>query len=444
VSVAQRLRAAFGEAVLPDSEIAARSHDATESQGLHGRADAVIAPRSADEVVELVAWSYEHHVPLIPRGGGTGFAGGAVPVHGGVVVDMSRMNRILAFEPELWRIRVEAGLRTAELHRIARENGLSFPPDPGASESSQVGGNLATNAGGPHAFKYGVTGDWVTGLRAVIPPGRIVEVGGPLRKDVAGYDLKRLLIGSEGTLGIITDAWLRLMPAPEVAAPLAATYPSIDAGCAAIARVREAGLIPAALEYLDTGALRAGAAAFPAPLHPDAGFLVIAEVDGAAATIEPQLDELRETLGPGSLDVHRPDGQREIAAFWRWRGGLSYAVEAIEGGKMSEDVVVPVDRLQAMIEATLAIGARHELPACSWGHAGDGNLHSTFCLDPRDAAAVARARNAAEDLFATAAALGDRSPANTGWAGSSAASCAGSGRRRRSTSTVRSNGCLTH
>ena len=155
----------------------------------------------------------------MPRGGGTGFAGGAVPVGGGLVVGLERLSRIRALDPGLWRMHVEAGATTATVRRLARENGLLFPPDPGAAEQSQIGGNIATNAGGPHAFKYGVTGAWVTGLEAVVAPGELITVGGPIRKDVAGYDLRSLLIGSEGTLGIITAAWLRLIPAPEASLP---------------------------------------------------------------------------------------------------------------------------------------------------------------------------------------------------------------------------------
>ena len=165
----------------------------------------------------MLAWCYEHDVPLTPRGGGSGFAGGAVPVDGGVVLALDRLDRVRAFEPLLWRAHVEAGVRTKRVQQLARESGLLFPPDPGAPEQSQIGGNVATNAGGPHAFKYGVTGRWVTGLEAVVPPGEVIAVGGPIRKDVAGYDLKSLLIGSEGTLGIVTAAWLRLIPAPEAA-----------------------------------------------------------------------------------------------------------------------------------------------------------------------------------------------------------------------------------
>ena len=177
--------------------------DETESRGLRGRADAVVVPETAEAVAEVVSWCYEHGVAIVPRGGGTGFAAGAIPLDGGVVVSLERLTRVRAFEPLLWRIWVEAGLRTAELRRIVRESGLFFPPDPGAAEQSQIGGNIATNAGGPHAFKYGVTGTWVTGLEAVLAPGQIVSVGGPIRKDVSGFDLKSLLIGSEGALGIV-------------------------------------------------------------------------------------------------------------------------------------------------------------------------------------------------------------------------------------------------
>src|SRR5438105_3687528 len=177
--------------------------DGTAQRGVRGHADAVVLPSSTEEVARVVGWCYEHDVPIVPRGGGTGFAGGAVPF-GGVVLALERMRRIRSFEPLLWRIELEPGVTTLQVRRLARENGLMFAPDPGASEQSQIGGNVATNAGGPHAFKYGVTGRWVTGLEAVVAPGEVITTGGSVRKDVAGYDLKSLLIGSEGTLGVVT------------------------------------------------------------------------------------------------------------------------------------------------------------------------------------------------------------------------------------------------
>jgi FAD/FMN-containing dehydrogenase len=188
--------------------------DETEARGVVPRAEAYVTPRNTEEVARVLAHCNEQRVAVTPRGGGTGLAGGAVPLEGGIVLGLERMTAVRSFEPSHWRICVEAGLTTADVHRLARENGLLFPPDPGAAEQSQIGGNIATNAGGPHAFKYGSTGAWVTGLEAVLASGEVVTLGGPIRKDVAGYDLRSLLIGSEGTLAVITAAWLRLTPAP--------------------------------------------------------------------------------------------------------------------------------------------------------------------------------------------------------------------------------------
>src|SRR5213593_626028 len=221
-SIERDLRAAVAADVVAPT--AAYLTDMTEARGLSGRADAVALPRTVEEVAEVVAWCYAHGVAIVPRGGGTGYAGGAVALDGGVVLALERLDRVRSFDPLLWRMEVEAGVTTANVRRIAREGGLLFAPDPGAAEQSQIGGNIATNAGGPHAFKYGVTGAWVLGLEVVVAPGELVSIGGPLRKDVAGYDLKSLLIGSEGTLGIVTAAWLRLLPAPEVTLPVIAFH----------------------------------------------------------------------------------------------------------------------------------------------------------------------------------------------------------------------------
>jgi FAD/FMN-containing dehydrogenase len=341
---------------------------------------------------------------VTPRGGGTGFAGGAVPL-GGVVLGLERLNRVRSLEPELWRMHVEAGVTTLDVRRRARESGLLFPPDPGAAEQSQIGGNVATNAGGPHAFKYGVTGDWVTGVEAVVPPGELVRVGGAIRKDVAGYDLVGLLVGSEGTLGVLTSVWLNLTPAPEAVAPVVSLHTDTAAGCEALARVLASGLPVAALEYLDEQTVRRAAAAFPMPLE-RSGFMVLVDVDGSVEEVERLRADVLEAVGEDALLVWAPRSAGEIAALWRWRDGVSLAVQAEQGGKTSEDIVVPFERLGEAIEATLEIGERHGLPACSWGHAGDGNLHSTFLVDPTDAEALARAAAAADELFELAVRLG--------------------------------------
>jgi glycolate oxidase subunit GlcD len=390
--------------------------DATESRFLRGKADAIVLPESAEEVAGVVAWCYAHDVAIVPRGGGTGFAGGAVPIAGGVVVALERLARVRSFDPLLWRINVEAGVRTGELRRIARESGLIFPPDPGAAEQSQIGGNIATNAGGPHAFKYGVTGAWVMGLEAVVAPGDLISIGGAIRKDVAGYDLKSLLIGSEGTLGIVTAAWLRLLPAPEAFLPVVAFYPDASTGCDAIERIVGSGLRVAALEYLDEGTLVAAGPAYPGGLPDGACFLVLAEADGSRAEAEALRAEVADALADGAVEVRAPAAEAP-AELWRWRDGVSFAVRARRGGKVSEDVVVPLDRLREAIAGTVELGRRHRVEACSWGHAGDGNLHSSFLVAPNDPAELGRAEAAADDLFALAVELGGSISGEhgTGW-----------------------------
>jgi FAD/FMN-containing dehydrogenase len=365
-----------------------------DASGAGGNAPVLVHPDSAEQVRELVAWAYANDVAILPVGGATGFSGGIVPVSQGptLAIALDRLNRVRSFDPLLWRIEVEAGVTTADVQRLARENGLLFPPDPGAVEQSQIGGNLATNAGGPHAFKYGVTSRWVTGVEAVIAPGELVRFGGPIRKDAAGYDLRGLLIGSEGTLGIITAAWLRLTPAPAAAIPVIGGYHSIAEGVEAIESALASNVVPAALEYLQGLCLR-----YAPPPFLDAGeldFMVICEAES-----EHERDALLEALGPTAATYDA----REV---WRWRGGVSLAMRAVRGEKLSEDIAVPLDRLREAIERTLAIGADHGLETTSWGHAGDGNLHSTFLYDPADADEASRVQAAAGDLFALARELG--------------------------------------
>jgi glycolate oxidase subunit GlcD len=401
VSLERELRAEFGAAVLEG----APGEYLTDFTRVQGRAEAVVLPETAAEVVAVLAWCYERDVPIVPRGGGTGAAAGAVPA-GGVVLALGRLDRIRSFEPELWRIHVEAGVRTERLKHVVRESGLMFAPDPGAAEQSQIGGNIATNAGGPHAFKYGVVADWVTGLEAAIPPGELVSVGGAIRKDVAGYDLKHLLVGSEGTLGIVTAAWLRLLPAPEAVLPVAIFHRGNAEGCAALLRVVGSGIVAAALDVLDAETLDCGGASFPGGVPEGAAFVLLAEADGSRDEAERIQAEIVEAAGEGAVGVYAPRDREGVDAFWRWRSGLSFAVLARRGGVVAEDIVVPLDRVEEAMDATIAIGRRHDLVGLSFGHAGDGNLHSAFLVAPGDPDELRRAALAVEELFELAIRLG--------------------------------------
>jgi glycolate oxidase subunit GlcD len=403
-AIADGLATVVGEDRVVRGPLDAYVKDETETRLLIGSCAAVVEPRSTEEVADVIRWAYERDVPVVPRGGGTGYAGGAVPFAGSVVLSLAKLTAFRRFDPELWRAEVEAGVTTHVLQRRARESGLLYPPDPGAGEQSQLGGNIATNAGGPHAFKYGTTGTWITGLEVVVPPGEVITIGGAITKDVAGYDLKHVLIGSEGTLGIITCAWVRSTPAPEARYPVVGFFPSTAAGVEAIDAMVGNGVAVAVLDYLDHGALAAARPSFAEGF--DAAFALLCEADGSAAEARSvRADAIAVVEECGGLAV-APLDATEAAEIWRWREGMTGAVTTVRGGKVSEDIVVPLDRLGEAIERTHAIGDAVGLPACSWGHAGDGNLHSTFLVDTNDPDQLRRAEAGAVELFDLAIELG--------------------------------------
>jgi glycolate dehydrogenase FAD-linked subunit len=372
-------------------------------RGLRGAADAVALPQSAEEVASVIALCRQSGLPLVPRGGGSGVSGGACPVQGGVVCSLERMRRVIELEPGSWRMTVQAGLSTAHVRRLARESGLLFPPDPGAAEQSQIGGNVATNAGGPHAFKYGSTGHWVTGVEAVLPGGEIVRLGGSCRKDVAAYDLTALMVGSEGTLGVLTEVALRLIPQPASSLALLAFLPDLQRGCEAVLATLGSGIAPSALEMIDGAALREVAGACPGTVPSGADFALLVEVDGGGEETASARAALAEALAGVALAVELHD---EPEPLWRWREGVSNAVAAVHGGKVSEDVAVPPERLAELLRGFAAIAQECGLQSCAFGHAGDGNVHATLMLDPSDRRAMAAAERATAGLFELAAALG--------------------------------------
>lgn len=374
-------------------------------RGITGSAAAVILPETTEEVQEAVSYCYSRDLPIVPRGGGSGLAGGAVPRGEAVVLDLTGLDRFRSFEPELLRMQVEAGVRTSEVRRRARENGLLFPPDPGAAEQSTIGGNVATNAGGPHAFRHGATGTWVNELEAVIADGERIVVGGPSRKWVEGIDLKNLMVGSEGVLGAITAVRLRLAPAPEVALPVAAVYPSDQAGCAAVVDLVASGAACSVLDFADASAFDPNRESFPGEMPPP-GFLLLMEVEGREAEAAGLREELLELLLPAAIWTFAPLDLASIRAIWRWRDDMSLRLAAAHGGKVSEDVVVPVERLGEAIAGLGEIGRRLGLPAASWGHAGDGNLHAALFADPADREQVGLAHRGGEQILEMARGLG--------------------------------------
>ena len=370
--------------------------------------DVVLFPASHDEVAALVRVAIDHRIALTPRGAGSGNVGGALPTPGSAVVSFECMQRILEFDPVNRLIVVEAGVVAEEIDRIARSAGLFYPPDPGSSAYCRIGGNLAMNAAGPRAVKYGVTRDYVLGLRAVTGSGHEIRTGCRTTKGVTGYDLSRLLVGSEGTLALITEATLKLLPAPEAVATLRVCYASNRTALDAVSRIMRQAVTPCALEFMDHRAIDAirptGAAD---DLPPGTRALLMVEADGAAQDLPRQIAALEKVLiGDGLLDLRSGFTREDIMRLWTARKSLSNAVKAIAPLKINEDVVVPVSQLADFVDFVDHTAHMHALPVVSFGHAGNGNLHVNLMVHPEDDDEMARAHIALDAIMQRVLALG--------------------------------------
>jgi glycolate oxidase len=370
--------------------------------------DAVVLPGGVEEVAAVARLCHTHRIPLVPRGAGTGYTGGAVPVRGGIVVSLERLNRILAIDEANLLAIVEPHVITGDLQAAVERVGLFYPPDPASLEQSTIGGNVAECAGGPRAFKYGTTRHYVLGVEAVLPTGEILRVGGKTAKNVVGYDLTHLLVGSEGTLAILTRLILRLVPLPPAAATVRAAFADVhDAARAVIEIVRER-VVPAALEIVDGESLRAVAAYTGATsLAPEGtAALLLIEVDGLETAVLEETARVEEACRrAGATSVARAAGLEERADLWRVRRELSYALRAVAPLKLNHDVVVPKGRIPELFAALDRLRQESRLRLAAFGHAGDGNIHVNLLVDPDDADEMRRARAAERALFEAVVAL---------------------------------------
>lgn len=372
------------------------------------RPEAVLFPHRHEDVLHIVRVAARHRIPLVARGAGSGNVGGALPVPGSWVISFECLQGILDFDPGNRTVTVLSGTITQEIDRLARSRGLFFPPNPGSAPYCRIGGNIAMNAAGPSAVKYGVTGDYVLGLRAVTGAGAEIRTGRRTSKGVVGYDLTHLLVGSEGTLAMVTEATLRLLPAPGAKASMRVCYDNSLNACRAVARVMESPIIPSALEFMDHHALKAIQAAGAAPNLPAATrALLMLEVDGALEELPAQLRALKWALsGPGLLEIQEAMDAEKISRLWQARRALSGAVKRIAPLKINEDVVVPVTRLPTLISHVEALAEHNALPIVSFGHAGNGNLHVNLMVHPDDADEMTRAHRVLRSLFEEVLRLG--------------------------------------
>lgn len=370
-----------------------------DNSRVHHNPAVVVFPESHDEVAEVMRLACAHHVPVTTRGRGTGTAGGSVPVLGGVVLVTDRMTQVLDFRPEDRLIVVQAGMINADLQRIVGERGFFWPPDPTSNALCTIGGNLGCNAAGPHAVKYGTTRENVLGLRAVDGQGRTIKAGSQTTKGVVGHDLTRLLIGCEGTLGVITEATLKLTPLPETRRLLRAFYPDMHAASAAVSRVMAQPATPAAIEFIDGNALdllrRNSAVEIPA----EAGAMLMIEVDGDESGIDATVERVVSAASTAEADIAVAQTAEEQARLWAARKALSPTLRQVAPKKINEDVVVPVSRIPRLIETLDDIATRHAITIVSFGHAGNGNIHVNLLVDPDDPAQMAGAEQALDEVF---------------------------------------------
>ena len=371
-------------------------------------ADTVVLPADTAQVAGVVRLCAERRVPIVPRGAGTGYTGGAVPTHGGVVISLERFNRILEIDEANLVAVVQPHVITGDLQDAVEKVGLFYPPDPASLRRSVIGGNVAECAGGPRAFKYGTTKRYVLGLEAVLPTGEVIHTGGKVVKNVVGYDLTQLLVGSEGTLAITTKIILRLIPKPPAEATLRATFPSVEAAAAAVTNITRARVVPAALELIDGDSLEAVARNLGVrSLAPEGtAALLLVEVDGIAEALaqEATLVE-RACLDAGATEILRARDEAERQELWRVRRELSLSLKMVASLKLNHDVVVPKGRIPELFALIRRIKEEHRLRIPCFGHAGDGNIHVNFMVDADDAGEIERAHVAEGLLFAGVVAL---------------------------------------
>lgn len=379
------------------------AYDATNSPALP---DAVAFPATAQEVSSIVRLAFDEGFPVIPRGAGTGFTGGSVPVNGGVVVSFERMNRIIEIDTDNLVATVEPGVVTWELQQEVEAKGLFYPPDPTSLKFSTIGGNIAENAGGPRAVKYGVTRDYVLGLEVVLPTGEIVTTGVRTAKGVAGYDLTRLIVGSEGTLGMVTKAQLRLLPLPQAGRTIFAVFPTLKDAAAATSRIIKARIIPSTLEIVDSTSMRCVEEYAGAGLPKTGAFLLI-EVDGSVEAVEREAAEIKKIcVETNASSVDEATDKKAVKNLWKARRAISASLFRIKPNKINEDIVVPRSAIVDFVSGIEDIAAKRGLLIACFGHAGDGNIHVNIMYDKKIAKEAIAADEAVREVFELTLSLG--------------------------------------
>jgi glycolate oxidase len=362
--------------------------------------DAVAFPGNSEEISRIFFLANRESFPVIPRGGGSGVSGGSLPVKGGLVLAMDRLNRILLIDRDNLVAKVEPGVITAQLQEEVEKVGLFYPPDPASAHVSTLGGNVAECAGGLRGLKYGVTRDYVMGLTVVLPTGEVIKTGGETIKGVAGYDLTRLIVGSEGTLAVITSITLRLIPKPAAKKTMAAFFPGISPAIQTVSDIIREKIVPVTLEFLDRLCIDCVRDALGVDIPLETNAMLLIEVDGDKIVIEREAERIRKICRRSSaIEFRIARGLKEFERLWEARREVSLSLMKLRPGKVSEDVVVPRSRMTELISFLGDLRDKYSLPIAAFGHAGDGNIHVNIMMDKEDPKEVAKGDEVVRELF---------------------------------------------
>lgn len=401
----RRLIEIVGEENFTDQleELVPYSYDA--SMNVH-RPNAAVWPETTEQVSEIVKFANEHKIPVVPRGAGTSLSGGAIPIHGGIIIDLSKMNRILEMSIENRYIRVQAGVVCDDLNRELAKHGFNFPPDPSSSSVSTIGGNVGANAGGIKGAKYGTTRDYVLGLQVVLPTGEVMRTGSKTMKCVSGYDLSKLFVGSEGTLGVITEVTLKINPIPRHAMTAVATYFKLEDAGKAISQTMTSGIIPSVMEILDKVTLISIKENTDIDL-PEAEAMILTETDGYTwEEVEAQMEVVLSILKQNNPSlIKTAKDEKERLNLWKARKSAYATLARVSTSFVLDDVTVPISRIPELLVGIQEIAQRHGTVVATFGHAGDGNLHPQILYNEYDPEQVAKTERVEEEIFRLAVSL---------------------------------------
>ncbi len=380
------------------------SYDATQKQYLP---DVVVHPANVEEVSRVMKLACEHKIPVFPRGAGTGFTGGSVPVSGGIVLGLTRLDKILEVDEENLVATIEPGVVTADFQKTVEKVGLFYPPDPASLKVSTMGGNVAECAGGPRCVKYGVTKDYIIGLEIVTPTGDIIKTGGSTMKGVVGYDLTKLICGSEGTLAVITKIVVKLLPNPEAKKTMLVLFDSIDGAAQAVSAIIRGKIIPTTLEFLDARTLDCVREATDLDVPDEARAVLLIEVDGDLEFLDGQVGKISAIVKPlGTVEIRVAETPAESEALWQIRRSISASLRRVNPDKYNEDICVPRSKVPDMIRKIDKIADKYQIPIVNFGHAGDGNIHVNIMVNSKISGDDEKAEQAIIEVFKGALELG--------------------------------------